>query len=98
MDSKSRIERFLEVIESEEGFNRHPRITAEEMGLSRREFSEATGEMLFRRCQMTARSFVNQMMASGAGEPLQNEFVAQYMAHMIFATIAADILKMNPTV
>jgi hypothetical protein len=98
MDSKDRIKKFLEAIESEDVINRHPRIIAEEMGLSRREFSEATGEMLFKKCQKTAEGFVHQMMANGTGEPLQNQFIAQYIAHTFFATLAADVIKMNPSV
>ena len=98
MDSKSRIEKFLEAMETDEGYYRGPKTTAEEMGLSWRELSEATGERLSREYKKYARALANQMMELNIGDPFVNEMAAHYIAHMNFAQRVADILKSNPDV
>ena len=98
MDSKGRIERFVETMLAENDSYPNPLSNAEVMGLSRREFGEATSEVWFEQCKRTARNFVNRMMESGIGEPVQNEIVAQYIAHMVHAQITADYLRNTPGV
>jgi hypothetical protein len=98
MNAKERKEQFLGIMLSEKDFNFSPTEAAEKMGLSHREFSEATGDVMCMCCKRITNDLITSMTEDDIGEPLHNEVVAKYVAHTVCANLAAFHLKLSPAV